>query len=64
MFDTECRIKWLDNLSEMDVTIRATDEDDPDDDQIFFYGMRRDELVAAMESGISVEGEWMVVRVY
>lgn len=45
---TNCRVKWLDDGSEMDVTIKATHTVEDDDDDIFFYGMSRRACINAM----------------
>lgn len=62
---TECRIQWIDDLSEMDVLISAFDECENDNDNdIFFYGMSREKIVKCMQNGVICEGEWKVIDVY
>ena len=57
-------IKWADDgeIWENQI-IKANDEFDPLDDEIFFYGLTRDEIVAAYENGYLCEDEWKIVRV-
>lgn len=61
---TYCRIQFIDDGNEMDVIIKADDEIDPRDDEIFFYGISEDELRYFCDHETIVEGEWTVVDVY
>lgn len=63
---THCVIQFIDDKTTWDVIIKATDaveENEYDDEQIFFYGMSRDELLKACETGEVCEGEWVVLAV-
>lgn len=57
-------IKWADDgeIWENQI-IKANDEFDPLDDKIFFYGLTRDEIIAAYENGYLCEDEWKIARV-
>ena len=61
---TECRIRWADDGSEMDVIIKESCDVGNDDDEIFFYGMSRKKCIEAMEIHELCEGEWYIVEVY
>lgn len=64
---THCVIQFIDDQTTWDVIIKATDaveENEYDDEQIFFYGMSRDELLKAWETGEVCEGEWVVLEVW
>lgn len=65
---TECRIRWCDDLTEYDVLISSANDDpdnpDENDNDIFYYGMSRDDLLNAMDNGTVVDDEWAVVAVY
>lgn len=63
MTDTQARIRFLDDRTEQVVTIRDTHDVLEDDDNIFFYGMSRRELVEAKENGWTIENEWEVLEV-
>ncbi len=63
---THCTIQFIDDGTTWDVIIKANDEEEEnqyDDEQIFFYGMSRDELLKAWETGEVCEGEWVVLEV-
>lgn len=60
---TYCTIQFIDDNSTLDVIIKANDEFDIADEEIFFYGMTREELLTACENGDICEGEWRVIAV-
>lgn len=61
---TECRIQFIDDGSELDVLIKANEEIGSDDEDIFFYGLSKREIVAMCENGAILEGEWKIIEVY
>lgn len=63
---TECKIKWLDDEKEEYVWICSSDEEtvECNDDDIFFYGMTREECIEAMENKTACENEWQIMEVY
>lgn len=61
---TECRIRWADDGSEMDVTIKESCDVGSNDEEIFFYGMSREKCIEAKEAHELCEGEWYIVEVY
>lgn len=62
---THCVIEWADDNSICEVIIKANDEIiEEEDDDIFFYGMSRDELEKAMENNTLCENEWYVREIY
>lgn len=65
---TECRIQWIDDLSEMDVLISEYDYDEEtlnkDDDDVFFYGMSREQIMTCLRDHTVCEGEWIIIDVY
>lgn len=65
---TKCRIQWADDSSEIDVLISARDDDidnlDKNDEDIFFYGMSREQILQCMHNDAICEGEWRIVAVY
>lgn len=63
MTDTQARIQFIDDKTEQVVTIRDTHDVMEDDDNIFFYGMSRQELVEAKDNGGEIENEWKVLEV-
>ena len=63
---TYCRIQFIDDESEMDVIIKGNDsveENEADDEKIFFYGLTEKDLRKACETGEVLEGEWKVLSV-
>ena len=60
---TECTIQFIDDGTELDVIIKESCDAGDNDDMIFFYGLSRDELLDACESGVVCEGEWKVISV-
>lgn len=60
---TRCEIQWIDDLSVQNVVIKATDDFDVADEKIFFYGLTREDLIAACHSGEVLEKEWKVLSV-
>ena len=61
---THVDIKWADNGESWEnQIIKANDEFDPLDDEIFFYGLSREELLECCKNGELCEGEWRVVSV-
>ena len=60
---TYCEIQWIDDESSMWVTIKADDGMDDRDDEIFFYGLTREQLLEACKNGDILEGEWRVTYV-
>lgn len=65
---TECRIQWVDDLSEMDVVISDMDDDienpDDNDEDVFFYGMSREQILQCFQNNEICEGEWKIIAVY
>lgn len=61
---TECRIKWADDGSELDVNICSSHSIQDNDEEIFFYGLSRQRLIKACEEHELIENEWYVVEVY
>lgn len=60
---TYCTIRFVDDGSEIEVIIKAYDSDDVNDDDIFYYGLSREELLAAYAAGEVIDGEWEIVSV-
>lgn len=59
---TNCIIRFVDDGDEWDVVIKNSDEWS-DEENVFFYGMSRAQLLEACESGEVCEGEWKVIEV-
>ena len=60
---TYCTIQWIDDQSEMDIIIKASDELDDKDEYVFFYGVSPNILKWAMENGAILENEWKVISI-
>ena len=63
---TWCSVEYVDDGFQTQGFIKDFDsaEEDPDkDDQIFFYGVSREELLEACETGAVFENEWRVTEV-
>lgn len=60
---TYCTIQFIDDNTTQDVIIKANEDFDIADEEIFFYGMTREELLTACENGDICEGEWRVIAV-
>lgn len=60
---TECDIEWADGSELGGVIIKAYDSLDDNDEDIFFYGLSREELLECCKNGELCEGEWRVVSV-
>lgn len=60
----EVKIKWVDTEETEWVNIAEYEWHDGmiDDDAIFFYGLKREDLEEAMESHKAISGEWYVVE--
>lgn len=61
---TNCRVKFIDDGSEMDVTIKSTHAIEEDDEEIFFYGMSARQCYNAMSNKTVCENEWQIVDIY
>lgn len=62
--DTRCLIRFMGADEAEAVTIRSTwFEGDPDDDEIFFYGLSRNELKALAGKGFFGE-DFEILEVY
>ena len=62
---TACLIRWEDSpKEEFEVIIKANDEIDERDDDIFFYGLSRQQLLDLCDTGELVNDEWRVIKVY
>lgn len=60
---TYCTIQFIDDNTTQDVIIKANEDFDIADEEIFFYGLTRKELLTACELGNIFEGEWRVIEV-
>ncbi len=60
---TDCVIRFLDEWSEMSVTIKTCDSPDVNDNMIFYYGLSRYDLLHALQTGEPIDNEWVVVSV-
>lgn len=61
---TECIIQYVDDGTELNVIIKDNDEMiEEEDENIFFYGLTRAELLTAWRTGDVVENEWRVTYV-
>lgn len=60
---TYCTVRFVDDGSELDVIIKSYDSVDDNDDDIFYYGLSRLDLLDAYERGEAIEGEWEVISI-
>lgn len=61
---TDCVIQYVDDGTELSVVIKDNDEMiEGEDDEIFFYGLTRGELLTAWRTGDIIEDEWRVTYV-
>lgn len=60
---TYCTIRFIDDGSEMDVIIKAYDSIDDNDDDIFYYGLSRQDLIDLYNEEEIVDEEWIVINV-
>lgn len=62
---TNCRIQFIDDMTEMDVTIKSNETIiEEEDDEIFYYGPSRNTLLKAQRTGAILGGEFRVLEVY
>ncbi len=59
-----CRVRFVDDGSELDVVIKATEDFDDKDEEIFFYGITPEEITEAIEDGTIIEREWQILELY
>ena len=62
---TKCLIEFVDDKQRIEVIIKDYNSYiDEEDDYIFFYGLSRQDLINARDSGEAICNEWKVIEVY
>ena len=60
---TEVIIEFADDHTTWEVVIKADCVLDEHDDEIFFYGLTREDLLERCDNHVLCEGEWYVIAV-
>lgn len=58
-----CRIKWVNDNTEFEGVIKTLNEIDENDEDIFFYGLSKEEIEGHVKNKDVVENEWQILEI-